>query len=207
MALGPDRSALALWVLCGSWCGDHLTDGHVPSYVAAQFGTEHAASELVRVGLWDVTETGYRFHDWEDMQPSRVTVTESRRYHAEKQQRYRDRKRLHAAGDHSMCDGKYCDQAKQGRYRSRYRSTLRNGDHVYAPTRPDPTRRVGEGEGSNGRYRSAPEGPPSTRTNSPRADEAPDPGDEPLDDDTRRAVLAEFRARTGHTIDGVLRRA
>ena len=63
-------SAMALWSLAGPWCSaqdaNSLT-GFVPAHMVAAFGTQNAqeaAQALVDVGLWEVTEGGYRFHDW-----------------------------------------------------------------------------------------------------------------------------------------------
>lgn len=65
--------AAGLWVLAGSYCADKETDGHVSYKVAERLGGERAreaAADLVRVGLWEVTPTGWLFHDWLDYNPS-----------------------------------------------------------------------------------------------------------------------------------------
>lgn len=90
----------ALWVTAGSWCSQYLTDGNVPrNKLRALGGTPAAAQNLVDVGLWEETETGWSFHDWKDYNPSRETVLQQRaetaervKKHRQKQQEDRDRR-------------------------------------------------------------------------------------------------------------------
>ena len=77
--------ALALWVVAGSWCMDHLTDGFVPDYMASRLmvnGASHAEA-LVASGLWVEAERGgekgWEFHDWPVHQPTREAIEEDRR--------------------------------------------------------------------------------------------------------------------------------
>lgn len=69
------REAMALWVLAMSWSCDELTDGAIPAdmpdLILPGLG-DAMAEKLVAVGLWERTETGYRFHDWAQYQPSGV---------------------------------------------------------------------------------------------------------------------------------------
>ena len=66
---------MGVWVLAGSWCADNLTDGFVPRSVLGRWGTTADAKRLVEAGYWvpceQNNETGWRFHDWGDYQPSR----------------------------------------------------------------------------------------------------------------------------------------
>ncbi len=75
------REALALWVLALAWCADELTDGAVPrdmpDLLLPGLG-EAFAAKLVEVGLWELTASGYRFHDWLDYQPSARKVKSER---------------------------------------------------------------------------------------------------------------------------------
>lgn len=66
------REAMALWVLALSWCCDELTDGAVPSDMPELLipGGDAMAERLVSVGLWERTTDGFRFHDWQEFQPS-----------------------------------------------------------------------------------------------------------------------------------------
>ncbi len=71
----PD-CAVALWVRAGSWASRNLTDGFVPTGMPRRLcdDPDTAAKDLVKRGLWDEVEGGYRFHDWSVQQPSRVKV-------------------------------------------------------------------------------------------------------------------------------------
>lgn len=65
----PIRSR-GLWVTAGSWCAYQEQDGNVPRHVLATLGaTPRDASALVAAGLWDITDTGWQFHDWAEFQP------------------------------------------------------------------------------------------------------------------------------------------
>lgn len=85
--------ALGLWVLAGSWSASQLTDGLVsPSAVRRLgFGLE-AAAELVRVGLWERTEEGFRFHDWIACNPSRADVEAKRTATRERVRSHREKR-------------------------------------------------------------------------------------------------------------------
>ena len=80
-------AAVGLWTLAGSWCADNLTDGFVPADVARRWpknAAEHRATTtaLTKVGLWVPGsvhgETGWHYHDWTDVQPTRDEVLEKR---------------------------------------------------------------------------------------------------------------------------------
>jgi len=66
------REAMALWVLALSWSCDELTDGAIPADMPELLipGGDAMAEKLVSVGLWERTEAGFRFHDWDQFQPS-----------------------------------------------------------------------------------------------------------------------------------------
>lgn len=88
--------AMSLWVMAGSWCADQLTDGFVPDYVVCRMFPlqgEDWASRLVAVGLWDEDhhegDDGWRFHEWEDHQPTRSEVESKREAERERKRRQR----------------------------------------------------------------------------------------------------------------------
>lgn len=61
-------SAMGLWVVCGSWQAEYLTDGFIPAAVVQSQGGAKAkslASTLVAAGLWhhDEDRDGYQMHD------------------------------------------------------------------------------------------------------------------------------------------------
>lgn len=87
-AMDASDAALSLWVRAGSWSGQQLSDGRVPTRWAHGNGSQKAAEELVAVGLWhkpghtcdrcpDIY-SGYLFHDWAENNPTREQVTSRR---------------------------------------------------------------------------------------------------------------------------------
>jgi hypothetical protein len=89
--LGLD--AIGLWTLAGSWSGEQLTDGFIPSSLIARLGgSQETTQALVDAGLWEVTEGGFIFHDWDAHNQTKAQVIESReswRSKKEKQRGYR----------------------------------------------------------------------------------------------------------------------
>lgn len=75
-----DRAAcIGMWCLAGSWSAKTLTDGRIEADLLPEFGgTRRLADLLVRVGLWSVEGDGYRFHDWDKYQPTKVAVEAER---------------------------------------------------------------------------------------------------------------------------------
>lgn len=79
--------AMGLWVICGSWCGDQLTDGFVPRDMLAALGGKPAeAKALVDAELWEAVPGGWQYHDWPAQNPTRSEV-----------EGYRDRERQRKA--------------------------------------------------------------------------------------------------------------
>lgn len=76
------KAAMGVWVLAGSWSADNLTDGFIPAYVLARWGTKVDANRLVEAGLWIPEtyrqESGWRFRDWQDYQPTATDVKQIR---------------------------------------------------------------------------------------------------------------------------------
>lgn len=72
-ALEASLAAIGLWTLAGSWSGDHLQDGFVSDQAVRQVsrGAVELADELVAAGLWKRAKGGYRFHQWEQRNPTR----------------------------------------------------------------------------------------------------------------------------------------
>jgi hypothetical protein len=67
-----DANAIALWTLCLSWSGAQDTDGFIPRRIALRFLAgelgDEAAARLVRVGLWEAVDGGYRMANWDGRQ-------------------------------------------------------------------------------------------------------------------------------------------
>ena len=121
--------AMALWVVAGSWCADHLTDGFVPEYVAERLLPDAAdmAQRLVDVGLWTPAtrdgDTGWQYNDWTEYQPTAGEVEDRRRKRAEAGRIGGQRSKRQANAQASaQADASTMSQAKA------------NPD----PTRPDP---------------------------------------------------------------------
>lgn len=86
------KGARALWTTAGSWCADQENDGHVPRHMLTVLdGTPREAQNLVDVGLWEVTNHGWIFHDWHDYQPTRTDLKNARDREREKKRRWRER--------------------------------------------------------------------------------------------------------------------
>ena len=94
---GPAGSeALALWLLAGTWCAKQLTDGALPTVVVHRLGVANsgeAARELVRVGLWTETDTGFQFHEWNAWQPTRADVEAKREQARARKAQWRETKK------------------------------------------------------------------------------------------------------------------
>ncbi|MBQ1122607.1 hypothetical protein [Streptomyces sp. B15] len=50
--MAASNAAVGLWVRCGSYVAQHLTDGVVPGSVARMYGSAVQIRKLVAVGLW-----------------------------------------------------------------------------------------------------------------------------------------------------------
>lgn len=95
--LSVSLAARGLWITVAAYCSRHLTDGEVPKAAvwmhAAGEDPTPLAQELVDAGLWEPTERGWAFHDWLDYNPSREKVDRDRARNAERQERFRERRR------------------------------------------------------------------------------------------------------------------
>ncbi|MDH6134637.1 hypothetical protein P3T37_004041 [Kitasatospora sp. MAA4] len=102
--LTAGNAALGLWLRCGAYTAQHLTEGRIPAVIADMFGTGPQAAKLVRSGLWH--ETGhtcrrcppviageYLMHDFLRYNPTRASVEGTRKREADRKQRGRDRQR------------------------------------------------------------------------------------------------------------------
>lgn len=77
-------ASVGLWTTCGSWASDAGTGGFVPAdVVEVHDPLQIFATKLVEVGMWERSvvdaEPGYRFHDWDDYQPTLAEVAAARR--------------------------------------------------------------------------------------------------------------------------------
>jgi hypothetical protein len=91
--IAAGNPALGLWVRAGSACAQQLTDGFVPDHLANVLGTLAQAERLVKVGLWDRVEGGYKFHGWSERQPSKASVEAERAAAADRMREHRARRK------------------------------------------------------------------------------------------------------------------
>jgi hypothetical protein len=150
--------AMGLWVLAGSWCADHLSDGFIPDYMAERIDRDYEenAARLVAAGLWAPAEKdgdkGWQFHQWVEQQPTReeAMAASSRKSSGGKLGNHR---RWHVAERKTDPHCQFCqtgsDQPEmtEGSHAGRLpdRSSDRLSDRATEsgpnpPTRPDPSR-------------------------------------------------------------------
>lgn len=94
--IAAGNPAMGLWVRAGAICAQQLMDGFVPDHMATTLGTRGQAQRLVAAGLWEAVQGGYRFHEWADRQPSKVSVEAER---ASAANRMRERRAQRKTGD------------------------------------------------------------------------------------------------------------
>ena len=86
-ARAAGAAAMGVWCLAGSWAADNLTDGFIPATILPRWGRPRDANKLVEVGLWCAAEQdgekGWRFHEWDERQPTRAQKLEERATKAE----------------------------------------------------------------------------------------------------------------------------
>ena len=118
-------AAVGLWTLAGGWCAKQLTDGYLAAHMVEEIGASpRLASTLVEVGLWEVSEGGFQFHDWADYNPTREEVESERESARERMKRVRSRRTSPDV------------QRSSGEVRA---NNSRSSEEVRL-TRPDPTR-------------------------------------------------------------------
>ena len=129
------NAAIGLWAKCGAWCGRHLTDGVIPASQVKRFkGTKSQIDALLSARVWveSESESGaklYRFHDWNEYQPTREEKLKEREDAAERQRKSRERKRE--------------EQAKRENVTRDSQNTVTRDSHechTNLSQRPDPTR-------------------------------------------------------------------
>jgi hypothetical protein len=125
----PD-SAIGLWVKAGAYSAQHLTDGVISKAAASVLrAKKRDICALIAAGLWQECDGGWRFHEWENHQPSREQVHGRRAKTAERVARWRA--------------GQASDVTPDERRSNGVTDGVTNGVSNAAPdpTRPDPTRK------------------------------------------------------------------
>lgn len=138
--LDVPNAAIGLWAKAGAWCGKHLTDGVIPATQVKLFkGTNSQINALISARIWieDRSENGakvYRFHDWNDYQPTRKQKLKEREESAERQRKSRERKRAEQAQRENVTRDSHVTPSRDS-HECHTRVSQRPD-----PTRPDPTR-------------------------------------------------------------------
>ena len=108
--------AMGLWAVAGPYSSGYKLDGFVPvHYVTSWPKGKALAGRLVTAGLWhvnepglgcscipedaDLTEPGWRFHDFLDYNPTADEVERERKAARIRQQRLRERRRSRVNGE------------------------------------------------------------------------------------------------------------
>lgn len=92
------REALGMWTYWWSWClDDQELTGIVPSDELDRQDLK-LADLLIKVGLWDVVDAGYRFHDFEKYNPTAAKLEAKRASDRARQAALRERDRTTVEG-------------------------------------------------------------------------------------------------------------
>jgi len=126
--IAASNSAIGLFVRCGSWASNHLTDGFIPDKVIEMFGSDADITRLVDVGLLEETDgDGYLMPAFLDYNPSADEVKATRAASAERQRQSRGRRSDDPEDVTRESGVSHKDVTRDSRV-----------SHS-APTRPDPT--------------------------------------------------------------------
>jgi hypothetical protein len=102
--IAAGNEAIGLYVRCGTYAAEHLTNGFIPEDIAVLYGASNTGSRrnpgtgkpetlaetLVRTKLWLRARAGWRMRDYLDYNPSKQAVDKERKAAAERQRRRRD---------------------------------------------------------------------------------------------------------------------
>lgn len=112
--IAAGNEAIGLYVRCGTYAAQHLTDGLVPKDIVLLYGSTALAATLVQARLWHRARGGWTIHDYLEYNPSREAVEKLRKSNAARQRRWQE------AQHNAVTNGSP------------------NGVANRAPTRPDP---------------------------------------------------------------------
>jgi hypothetical protein len=114
---------------------------------------EAEATLAVDAGIWDLSAEGWQLVFLLEDQPT----AEEAEHQAERNRLKQRRRRLHLAGDHSLCLKPWCKQGAERPSRNPVSNRVTKPNRNPVPTRPDPLPQ-GEGEGkeSDGGHRTPP---------------------------------------------------
>lgn len=85
------NAAVGLWVRCGTYASQYLTDGAVPADIAQAYGRPREIDKLLSTRLWvENGATGFLMPDYLDYNPSKEQVEIDRAMARERQRRARE---------------------------------------------------------------------------------------------------------------------
>jgi hypothetical protein len=88
--IAAGNEAIGLYVRCGTYAAQHLTDGFIRQDVALLYGSDELIDTLVKTTLWRRVRGGWLMPDYLDYNPSAEQVKQDRKNAAERQRRRRD---------------------------------------------------------------------------------------------------------------------
>jgi hypothetical protein len=79
-AIGKHGRLLAIGLFAYGlvWSNRHLTDGLIPVGVVADLHVDHLVVALVKAGLWERVDAGFRIHDYHAWNPPAADVIANR---------------------------------------------------------------------------------------------------------------------------------
>lgn len=78
------NAATGLWVRCGTWSSNYLTDGFIPEETVREFGNRRELDALLATRLWVSVESGVLMPDYLEYNPSAEQVRQQRKRDAER---------------------------------------------------------------------------------------------------------------------------
>jgi hypothetical protein len=92
--------AMGLWVVCGAYASQYLTEGFVPEWFVVSWPQgKKLARELVAANLWFVSPGGWTFHQWDQRQLTKEHIEEERAASRERQRKWREKNRNKRVSD------------------------------------------------------------------------------------------------------------
>jgi len=102
--LKAGNAAVGLWVRCGTWSSEYLTDGLIPDEIVQGMGRTREVDAAITARLWVAAEGGLLMPDYLDFNPAGSEVKQRRKRDAERKRE--ERARGASAVDHGA-DGRF----------------------------------------------------------------------------------------------------
>jgi hypothetical protein len=85
------NAAVGLWVRCGTWSAQYLTDGLVPTHIVGDLGKPREIEALVKARLWVPSDDGMLIPDFLDYNQSKGEVEARRKRDADRKRADREK--------------------------------------------------------------------------------------------------------------------